>query len=334
MRKHNLRILLIDDNEARRKDAERLKCTFLFYDGTQDFFQKLNKSISEGKPDLVLLDHKLDKPLTSLPQRGLSIAQYLREKLKTQPIFGFTVDQNIYEELILSQSYEMDFVYDDTFLMDYVLKEFNSIIDLAEDFKDLRRRASRIRRIKPIMALIDAPEQDIFQLQQTLPSLIMEKLEKEKKVIIMLLAKWIRKRIMKTPGFLYDSLHAATHIGLKEEAFLRKDINLQFRKALYTGLFSKSSESKLWWASELRKIVFKKMEFWATNSWFAGQGLKGIKKSDWSICVKCKKPHPEIVGYIERSSDEKKPLHLGCSQPHPFKECYPLFDEPRIMIQD
>lgn len=337
MSKNRLIILLIDDDPLRKEDAKVLGCKYMYYDGEETFFKELNNQIRENKPHLVIIDHKLDKRgVSSLPKYGLSIAQYIREKLANCPIIGFSADLQVLTGSIFQSNYEQELVYDDSFPLDYVQNSFDKLRALARDFNELRTRATRIRTFDGIMNVIVAPKEDRELLKETLPNSILDSLNKRKKMDILIFAKWIRKLLMANPGFLYGSLDAATHVGINEKTFLRPKIQNLFKKAIYTGLFTKSSPNKLWWASILRKIVFERTTIWeADYSWEAGRGIiEGLYKANYSRCFKCKKFYPETVGFIELSSNKREPLHLACSEPHPYRKTLRFLDEPRMMIKD
>ncbi len=334
MSKSALKILWIDDNQNIKGDADILGSQFIHYSGKYAFFGELDNKISKSKPHLVIIDHKLDEISTSLPKRGYSIADYVREKSQDSPIIGYSADPIFSEDPTFTLQRVMGSVYDDIFPLKYIRKNRDKIRKLAKDFNILRKKIINIRNFDKIMELIKAPETDSELLVKSLPDSVLECINRKESIDPLILAKWIRKILMGIPGFLYDSLDAATHVGLQEKAFLHKDIQTQFKKGLYTGLFSKSSPNKLWWTSTLRKIVFKKSKSEESVSWKAGHYIKGVKETDYSRCFKCNRLYPEIVGFTELSRDTRAPLHLACSEPHPYKKSYLLFDEPRIRIEE
>ena len=70
-------------------------------------------------------------------------------------------------------------------------------------------------------------------------------------------ATWVRKVIFQYPGILYDSMHAATFLGISIEAFSAEPIQTLFTSAKYSGIFQ-STEGR-WWKSKLHNIAYSMM---------------------------------------------------------------------------
>jgi hypothetical protein len=61
---------------------------------------------------------------------------------------------------------------------------------------------------------------------------------------------------MDYPGILYDTIHAATFLGISEKSF--KKIESFFNSAKYTGVFSE--EKNFWWKCTLKEVADSIME--------------------------------------------------------------------------
>lgn len=67
------------------------------------------------------------------------------------------------------------------------------------------------------------------------------------------IGKWIQEVLLAYPGILYDSLHAATYLGIAVEEFLAPDVQVLFKKARYTGVLA-PTEGR-WWKERLNSAV-------------------------------------------------------------------------------
>ena len=112
--------------------------------------------------------------------------------------------------------------------------------------------------------------------------------------------------IIARPGFLYDELWTATALGIRESA-LPKIIS-SFDKATYTGIFAFPNIQR-WWASSLAEILYQLHKPEAGEmSWHVGRRLAGITGRDFSRCAVCNEPYPETVGYLDASTEERRPM--------------------------
>ena len=64
---------------------------------------------------------------------------------------------------------------------------------------------------------------------------------------------WIRTVLLNFPGVLYDSVHAATHLGISMESFEAPQVQEILQGARYQGIFHQ--EAILWWRHRLFDIV-------------------------------------------------------------------------------
>jgi hypothetical protein len=117
------------------------------------------------------------------------------------------------------------------------------------------------------------------------------------------IARWINTVLFRYPGLLYDSLHAATALGISEDSFLHNKVQNAFQSAIYSGVFD--SLAQRWWRDRLFKIGFAivrsaQMEPILAES-FAG-AFRKIHKTVLtpSKCVVTGKEHADAVCYILR----------------------------------
>ena len=66
-------------------------------------------------------------------------------------------------------------------------------------------------------------------------------------------ANWLRNTLLKFPGVLYDSIHAATSLGISSESFERHDVQAIIQEARYGGIFH--TDTARWWRHGLFDVV-------------------------------------------------------------------------------
>ena len=145
-------------------------------------------------------------------------------------------------------------------------------------------------------------------------------------------AKWVRQVLLANPGFLYDKLYSATHLGINVRAF--EEISENFNEAKYFGIFSKTSQD-LWWISKIDDILFSKprsKELSSIDPWVIGPEVFNISNRRRTKCAFCGERNPDIVGENYYDEEDKRPVHFKCSDPHPQKPIKLYFDEPRVFV--
>lgn len=317
--------LWIDDESERitaSKNLERsLNIKVIFEDVRgKNLAEILQRILSGERPDLVLIDHRLNKVSEGgIIQTGSTTAEIIREKWGDCPIICVTAvrledielhKKSIYEELIqyseLSENYPL-------------------LIAFAKSFKLLGRK--RPKNINGVMKLIKAPRADKARLAAIFP----EELKKnyEDKSLLITISKWIRHTFIVKPGFLYDRLWAATLLGIKEHSF--EKVQDDFENAKYKGIFADEGNQR-WWQSRLREILYAKFPTdEGKTTWMLGRKLSGIMKRDYSACYVCNEEFPETVGFTDETAHTAKQMHLRCSVPHPGFEKALFFEEIRMM---
>jgi len=323
MKKTNF--LWIDDESERIRDARSLarslKIEVIFEDAKNKELVEILQGILSGRePDLVLIDHRLDKVLEGgIIQTGSTTAEVIREKWPECPIVCITAVRLEDIDLHKKSIYEQVIEYPELF------QNYSFLISLAKSFKILRRK--RPKDIKGFMNVIKTPSADRPRLDAILP----EELKKnyEDKSLVISISRWVRHTLMSKPGFLYDRLWAATSLGIKEQSF--EKVQNTLAEASYKGIFADEGNLR-WWQTRIKEILYTKFPVDEGQfTWELGRKMNGVTKRDYSVCYVCKKAFPETVGFTDETARTRKPMHLRCSVPHPGFEKALFFEEIRMM---
>lgn len=263
------------------------------------FSDELERVFQTPLPDLILVDHKLDKLEGDYVSTGSSVAELIRDKLADCPIVGVTA-VDIQREI----NYSKKAIYEDVLSIDKISKSYSTLKVIAQSYKRLKSR--RPKNVEELFNLIEAPQDDRGKLSKILPSDLQNRFDD--KSLLQRISKWVRHTLMKHPGFLYNELWTATLLGLKLSGFKR--IAKIFEGAKYQGVFSVESDPR-WWPTRVKEILYKKFpkrEYVPLRE--LSQDLHGVAKKDRSICYACKRILPETVAFVDESSSEEKPMHL------------------------
>jgi len=322
--KEKLHFLWIDDESERIKAAEsferakKIKITFEDVK-KKDLFNELRRILDDTEPDLILVDHKLDKVSEGIVRTGSSVAEIIREKLPECPIVCITAVE--LQDIPL----HMQSIYEDIIRWSNFSNYYSTLLSIAKSYKKLK--STRANNINSLLKLIDTPKDEIIRLSHIMPEEIKAHFNDDS--LLFNISKWIRHNLVIRPGFLYDRLWAATLLGIKETSF--KKVQKYFKKAKYNGIFADESNER-WWQAKLREILYsisKRSEL--KLPWELGRELPGITKRDYSVCYACKKDLPETVGYIDELSENKEQMHLRCTITHPNFENSLFFEEIKMM---
>jgi hypothetical protein len=134
---------------------------------------------------------------------------------------------------------------------------------------------------------------------------------------------------MDRPGFLYDSLWAATLLGLTESGFQK--VAGRFEMGKYDGVFVREDTPR-WWPSRLSRLLYKQYKPRSEEMpWHVGRRMRGIRKEHYSRCERCKKQFPDTVAYLDKLSDQQRAMHLECTVLHPRFQRELYFEDIRMM---
>jgi hypothetical protein len=320
-------ILWIDDNPERHKFASLIQEESEF---RADFRDVKDENLAEYLPDvlrsrppaMVIIDHVLDKTASQkrIFETGASVAEVVRHKWPSRPVLCVTAVGNM-----KSIDERTKRLYDGLFL----IEDFGVVLPrlpvIARDF--LRVSSSRSSKPDRVLALLDVPQQDRERLLAVLPEDI-KRASMDPSFASRLYA-WVDRVLLERPGFLYDDLWAATFLGITSEALAK--VEKRFSGAAYGGVFAFPNR-KRWWASTLSEILYQLCPPQPGEMpWEVGRRLAGVTRRDYSQCYACDKPFPQIVAYLDSSSDDRQPMHLECTVSHPGFKKEMFFEEIRMM---
>jgi hypothetical protein len=280
----------------------------------------------QSAPTLVIVDQVLNKCEWELkiPLLGSSLAEIIRQKWPACPIVGITAGQNITAQTEW-YDFEKRAEFEELIEEENFGKAIELIYALAAGFDSLR--APKPLTAKKIIDLLKAPSGEHDRLATTLPDEIRS--SSKDKSVPRLTALWIRKQLMERPGFLYDKEWTANLLGLSVKGF--RKVESVFTDAEYSGVFTQPSNRR-WWGLALKETLFQVVKQPKTNlSWVEGQKLPGLEPSDYSICYVCKELHPEVLGYVDTSSDERRPMHIRCTIPDERFQSLLYYEDIRAM---
>ena len=188
---------------------------------------------------------------TKSPYQGNTLAAAIRERLPDCPIVLITRD-TILEQLNHQRRRQLVGrmqMYDELILKEDLDDNLNitrqELVSIAEGFSVLAQVKN-----KTWLSLVEAmvANQDENQvLREASPPL------EEAEWIVTDAAYWIRKVVLEFPGILYDSLNAATRLGISEESFLTEEVQNVMTPAKYTGVFAPTNGR--WWKGRLFEIA-------------------------------------------------------------------------------
>ena len=289
----------------------------------QDYSQ-----LYEDYPELILVDVDLSIPDSEGKVAGISgiaLSTELRRKFPDAPIVLFTrpsvFKARDYPERTLSNIdhiiYKKDLFTPDSTLLD-------SLYQLAIGFKKLHNERSR--KWIDLLKVINAPEIDRENLRLANPPI-----DSEGKWSVSEAAAWIRNTVIKYPGLLYDSVHAATFLGISKDSFLSEPIQEFLSKAKYSELFP-PTEGR-WWKSRLQQIANNIMNQREKNlplrEGFSLAWERSRKTTiERSICVFSGESPAEWVCYILQ-----KPVMIKYSLSYKPDSRPPVMDEARVSFE-
>ncbi|MCK9204427.1 MAG: response regulator [Bacteroidales bacterium] len=293
-----LKFLWIDD-EDRSPAFENLKAQLKvegkFINVTDEDSDYLTE-IENIKPDLILIDHNLTETTGDI-KKGSTLAAQIREKHPRFPIACITgQDDPIDTQQKLS--------YEAIYKLHQIEHNYQSMKAIAQSFRKLN--SSNPLNVNQLLNLIKLPELDRIRLESIMPQEIKENFED--KALFQNISHWIRNVLIARPGFLYDRLWTATYLGLTEPGFDR--VEDLFKAAKYRGLFADNT-SERWWKSKLLEVLSRKVKT-TELPWEKGRSLPGINLHFYSkdYYSTNKEDQPEVVAYIDDSSDERYPMKL------------------------
>lgn len=318
------RIIWVDDQKEREPNAQNL-AYFIKADVQFESVENkeiepiINKILESEEPDLVILDHSLDRAISNTFHRGSTLATYIREKWNRCPIVSCT-HMDIENIPIRSLSN-----YDHVYELSKISTEYDSIKALIEGFNQLR--SLKIDSYMSFVNSLLAPLVDHEKIIKVIPKEFKEYSENISS--ISLWYKWCRDVLFARPGFLYDELWVSTLLGLNNHGFTK--VKEKFDRARYAGVFHQDSKP-LWWKSTVLEILAQETKSFELP-WIAGRLLSGdFDSDDYSRCYSTDEFFPETVAAIDDTpNSEWQPMKLMYTEIHPNLESRMFFEDLRVM---
>ncbi len=261
-------------------------------------------------PDLALIDYRLLKHTRAgraPTYRGGTLINYIAEKNEKVPLAVFSTR----DILKLYPNYEKEIQAADLILYKEDITENRKywkhyLVEYVGDFKKLTATKLSSRTWRSLPQLLNATSNELEDLQRANPP------RKESKVTWDPhdLSKWVLRVLFRFPGIFYNSLYAATALGITEDSFLSKDVQEIFTKAKYDGVFSQLGE-RYWWRNRLQEYAFKFIReagFEPNVSDNFSQAFEKIKNKKLapSICVFSKEEHANSICYLLKQPVKRK----------------------------
>ena len=206
--------------------------------------------ILQTRTDLFLVDYELDtiqEEGTIAAYRGTTLAAHLREARPEFPIVLLTrSDLPIWESqrrvVEASRMYD-DIMYKTEQVQRYPQDTYNSLVTLADGYRRLREQHNR--NLSGLLDLLNTDEEgQLVAIDAMPPEEGWEAIEA---------SFWIRNVLLKFPGVLYNSMFAATALGMSEDSFQQSSVQEFFKDAIYNGPFQ--ANTKHWWKHSLFNIA-------------------------------------------------------------------------------
>jgi len=303
-----------------------------------DFSQNKNIEINIKQPDGIFVDYQLFNPNSERKCsniNGISIATYLRSNHSDIPIFLYSY-QNL-EKLAPIEEELANTIFDEILYKDVIANSEHDLSkkleQICKGYFEINNNLSCVSKLErddqkhKLYDLLSAPEESYDDIDTLLIWISKSPLENWTSFKI---ASMIRKQLMGKPGILYDSLHAATFLGISEEAFY--DICSFFKDAKYSGVFS--GEGDFWWKCKLMEITDSILEGdelripYSHGFHTAWKREKG-NELDLAKCIVKGETPAEYVCHVL-----KKPVKIKYTLKYPVSTFVsPAMDEARISFR-
>ena len=251
-----LKVVLVDDD-----DGDRKKLSSRIQDFSDDTFEVIAlppppdldlTEILSTDADLFLVDYELDTQQGSgsvAPYRGMTFAARLREVRPAYPIVLLTRSDlpawTAAQRTARAGSTFDDIVYKDTGLGADPLTTHAKLVSLAHGYQRLRESSER--SLPELLGLLETDEAGREKAEEALPP---PSGWKEFEA-----AHWIRFVLLRYPGLLYNTAHAATAVGISLDDFKQEQVLDLLRDAEYRGPFCE--EGQHWWRHQIFDIAYR-----------------------------------------------------------------------------
>ena len=254
-----LKVMLVDDDGGDRKNLP-----LRIQDLGDDEFEVIalppppNLDLAEllsADADLFLVDYELDTRQGDgafAPYLGMTFAARLREVRPAYPIVLLTRSDlpawTAAQRTARAGSTFDDIVYKDTGLDADPLATHAKLVSLARGYQ--RLRGSHDRSLSALLGLLQTDDVGREKAEEAIPPLSGWR-EFEA-------AHWIRSVLLRYPGVLYNTAHAAAAVGISLDDFKQEQVLDLLRDAQYQGPFCE--EGQHWWRHQLFDIAYSLSE--------------------------------------------------------------------------
>ena len=250
------KVVLVDDDDGDRKILPRR-----IQDLSDDEFEVIAlppppdldlTELLSADADLFLVDYELDTRQGNdsfAPYLGMTFAARLREVWPAYPIVLLTRSDlpawTAAQRTARAGSTFDDIVYKDTGLDADPLATHAKLVSLARGYQRLRE--SNVGSLPALLGLLQTDDVGREEAKKALPPPHDWRQFEA--------AHWIRSVLLRYPGVLYDTAHAATAVGISLDDFKQEQVLDLLRDAEYRGPFCE--EGKHWWRHRLFDIAYR-----------------------------------------------------------------------------
>lgn len=324
-----MNFLWIDDERRRRVTADNLEkntgTKVHFYNvAEENIAERLGQILEEHLPDLVIVDHKLDKTIGALRNKlkstGATAAEAIKDWNPQIPVVCVTkvdIDKNI--------TFAQKWAYDAIFNAAHLTRQNPILVAIAKGFRNLNR--SMPENEDDLLKRLGCPAVDRNRLIQVLPKDVRTGFGR--KGYASVFWRWFSDFLFGRPGFLFDSMWAATLVGARESSFLRAQGKM--KPARYKGIFANDVEPR-WWASRILETVHKNSpQGKQDDPRLLGRAYLEIPKQGYSKCEISQKDLPDTVAFSDVTNKERRQVRLEFTKEHPGFPKLLFFEEMRVI---
>jgi len=263
------------------------------------------------KPDLVLVDYELTKaqagaePVTYM---GGTLANRLRETIPETPQVLLTRKPLLLQyKGAVDQLEAFDFeLYKDEVDAD-PLAASSVLIEIVKGYDFLRRPETK--DWKRLASVLGATDQEADLLRDVAPPIASTVPDAPPVWSVRLAARWILHVLFRYPGVLYDSLFAASALGVSQTSFLHPDVQSIFLSARYAGPFGDLSAR--WWIGRLRQVAYGILNQAGMQPPLADSFPQALEKShslrlEPSVCVYSHESAADTVCFVLKAAVKRK----------------------------
>lgn len=328
-KKRHLVVYLEDDGSDREEYKRRLEADGRISVEAEIPSERIEPEIiTNHNPSLAIIDYRLDtkqRSGRSATYKGSSFAVALREREPDMPIVllsrGTILRQSRYKAV-----HDVLGAYDELLLKEDILKDAREVVGKLIDIIDGFKKLSQIKKKdwKSLLLALGAKEEEYSDLLRANPP-------RDLKWRVPEAARWVRTVILRYPGLLYDSIHAAAALGIEKEAFLSTPVQRAFVESRYNGVFAE--EGSRWWKRRLLSIAYAimdKADMLGNPATKFSKAWKKRKRRNLlpSKCIVSDTPHADLVCFVLL-----KPVMREFSLPYLPDERPPVMDEARLSFK-